>query len=106
MGQVVSWASRLSFTLPIPPLSTKPDQLQANVCEGNLDTQHVTLHHLHHCCSPRCRLQTFFPSRSLSAALSKSESANSRFRRRFSSSSALSRMASETSSPPYFDFHL
>src|SRR5260370_25090600 len=69
-------------------------------------TQPVTLHYPNHCYSPRRRLQPFFPSRSLSAALSNNEPANSRFRRLFSSSSAFSRLASETSSPPYFDFHL
>jgi hypothetical protein len=35
-----------------------------------------------------------------------SDSVSSFFKRRFSSSSALSRFASETSSPPYFAFHL
>src|SRR5205085_4460987 len=59
-----------------------------------------------HCHSLRRRLQTFFPSRSLSAALSSIDSASSLFKRRFSSSSALRRRASETSRPPYLDFHL
>src|SRR5208282_4003837 len=55
---------------------------------------------------PRHRLQTFFPSRSLSAALSSIASASSFFSRRFSSSSDFNRRASDTSSPPYFAFHL
>jgi hypothetical protein len=42
----------------------------------------------------------------LSAALSNIASASSFFSRRFSSSSDFSRRASETSSPPYFAFHL
>jgi hypothetical protein len=42
----------------------------------------------------------------LSAALSNIDSASSFLSRRFSSSSDLRRRASETSSPPYFDFHL
>ena len=48
----------------------------------------------------------FFPKRSFSAALSSMESASSRFNRVFSSSSALSRLASETSKPPNLAFHL
>jgi hypothetical protein len=52
------------------------------------------------------RHHKFFPTRSLSAALSSIRSANSFFSRRFSSSGALSRRASETSSPPNFAFHL
>ncbi len=47
-----------------------------------------------------------FPSRSLSAALSSTDSANSVFSRRFSSSNALRRRVSETSRPPYFALHL
>jgi hypothetical protein len=39
-------------------------------------------------------------------ALSSIASANSFFSMAFSSSSAFSRRASDTSSPPYFDFHL
>src|ERR1700681_4896604 len=68
--------------------------------------QSVPLNQLAHRDSPRRRLQTFFPSRSLSAALSSIASANSFFSRRFSSSKDFSRRASETSSPPYFAFHL
>ena len=46
-----------------------------------------------------------FPSTSsLSAALSSSASARRRFSFAFSCSSARSRLASETSRPPYFDF--
>src|SRR5271154_543844 len=56
--------------------------------------------------SPHRRLQTFFPKMSLSAALSSSASASSCFSRRFLSSSPLSRLASATSIPPYFAFHL
>src|SRR5271155_6263056 len=55
---------------------------------------------------PYRRLQPFFPRMSLSAALSSIESANSFFSRRFSSSSAFSRFASDTSMPPYLAFHL
>src|SRR5579863_4085721 len=69
-------------------------------------TQPVALHYLPHRHSSRRRLQAFFPSRSLSAALSNIDSASSFFKRRFSSSNAFSRRASETSSPPYFAFHL
>ena len=47
-----------------------------------------------------------FPRRSFSATLSSMVSANSRFSRVFSSSSALSRLASETSIPPNLPFHL
>ena len=60
----------------------------------------VALRHFVHRQSLRRRLQTFFPSRSLSAALSSIDSASSRFKRRFSSSRALRRRASGTSSPP------
>src|ERR1700732_2009821 len=60
----------------------------------------------HHQGSSHCRLQTFFPKRSLSAALSSIASASSFFSRRFSSSSPLSRLASATSIPPYLAFHL
>ena len=48
----------------------------------------------------------FFPNRSFSAALSSIASAKRRFSRVFSSSSVLSRLASETSIPPNFAFHL
>src|SRR5580693_1556924 len=48
----------------------------------------------------------FFPSRSFSAALSSMASASIRFSRPFSPSSAFSRLASDTSSPPNFAFHL
>src|SRR5258707_3412136 len=57
--------------------------------------------------NPPCRRpQTFFPSRSFSAALSSIASASSFLSRRFSSSSDFSRRVSETSHPPYFAFHL
>src|ERR1700687_2070185 len=52
------------------------------------------------------RRQKFFPTRSFSAALSRTCSASSFFSRRFSSSSTLRRLASDTSSPPYLDFQL
>src|SRR5262249_47823442 len=48
----------------------------------------------------------FFPSRSFSAALSSMASASIRFKRPFSSSSARSRFASDTSRPPYLAFQL
>jgi hypothetical protein len=48
----------------------------------------------------------FFDATSLSMALSSIASARSFFSLAFSSSSAFSRLASETSSPPYFAFHL
>jgi hypothetical protein len=48
--------------------------------------------------------QTFFPSRSSSAALSSIASASSFLSRRFSSTSDFNRRASETSNPPYFAF--
>jgi len=48
----------------------------------------------------------FFPSRSFRATLSSIASASIRFSRAFSSSSALSRRASDTSSPPNLAFHL
>src|SRR6185437_433849 len=48
----------------------------------------------------------FFDSRSFSATLSSMASASSFFSLPFSSSSALSRRASDTSNPPYFAFHL
>jgi hypothetical protein len=54
---------------------------------------------------PRHRPQTFFPSRSFSAALSSIDSASSFFRGRFSSSNDFRRRASDTS-PPYLAFHL
>src|SRR6516164_7271173 len=56
--------------------------------------------------SPHRRLQPFFPRMSFSAALSSMASANSFFSCRFSSSRPLSRLASATSIPPYFAFHL
>ena len=48
----------------------------------------------------------FFAATSFNIALSSIASANSFFSRAFSSSSAFSRRASETSSPPYLAFHL
>jgi hypothetical protein len=48
----------------------------------------------------------FFEATSLSIALSSIASANSFFNLAFSSSSAFSRLASETSRPPYLAFHL
>ena len=48
----------------------------------------------------------FFERSSFSAALSSIDSARSFFSLRFSSSSAFSRLASETSSPPYLAFQL
>src|SRR3974390_2071921 len=48
----------------------------------------------------------FFVQISLSIALSSSASANSFFSLAFSSSSALRRLASDTSRPPYLAFHL
>src|SRR5262249_61958273 len=48
----------------------------------------------------------FFASRSFSAALSSIASAKSFFNLAFSLSSPLSRLASETSSPPYLAFQL
>src|SRR5215472_10395985 len=51
-----------------------------------------------------CGRHHFFPRRSFNAALSSMASARSRFSRVFSSSSVLSRLASETSMPPYLAF--
>jgi hypothetical protein len=48
----------------------------------------------------------FFPKRSFNAALSSMASASNRLSRVFSSSSVFSRLASETSIPPNFAFHL
>jgi hypothetical protein len=48
----------------------------------------------------------FFAATSFSMALSSIASASSFFSFAFSSSSAFSRLASETSSPPYLAFHL
>ena len=48
----------------------------------------------------------FFPKRSFSAVLSSMASARSRFSFVFSSSSVLSRLASDTSIPPNLAFHL
>ena len=47
-----------------------------------------------------------FSEQILEPALSSIASASSFFRRRFSSSSDFNRRASETSTPPYFAFHL
>jgi len=66
----------------------------------------VTLHHLLHGFSARRRLQPFFPSKSLSAALSSIDSASSFFSRRFPSSNLFRRRASETSRPPHLALHL
>src|SRR3954466_4825488 len=54
--------------------------------------------------APRGRRQNFFESRSFSATLSSIASAKSFFSFVFSSSSAFSRRASDTSMPPYFAF--
>ena len=59
-----------------------------------------------HGASPCSGRQKFFVNISLSVALSITCSARSFFSRRFSSSSVFRRFASDTSSPPYFDFHL
>ena len=48
----------------------------------------------------------FFPNKSFKATLSSMASASNRFSRVFSSSSVLSRLASETSIPPNLAFHL
>ncbi|MEY9389581.1 hypothetical protein ABIF65_007821 [Bradyrhizobium japonicum] len=48
----------------------------------------------------------FFPTRSFKAALSSMASAKRRFSRVFSSSRVFSRLASDTSIPPNFAFHL
>src|SRR5918998_1084530 len=55
---------------------------------------------------PCCRHHQFFASSPLSAWLSSRLSASSCFSRRFSSSSARSRLASETAIPPYLARHL
>src|SRR4029077_12945637 len=68
--------------------------------------QSVTLNNVVNCRMTRPRRQKFFPTRSLSAALSSICSANSFFSRRFSSSRARSLRASDTSRPPNFAFHL
>src|SRR4029077_14007900 len=68
--------------------------------------QSVTLNNVVNCRMTRPRRQKFFPTRSLSAALSSNCSANSFFSRRFSSSRARSLRASDTSRPPNFAFHL
>ncbi len=56
--------------------------------------------------APRDGRHHFFELMSFSMALSSIDSASSLFSFRFSSSRTFSRRASETSSPPYFDFHL
>src|SRR3954464_2377805 len=61
---------------------------------------------LHRCLSSCGGRHHFFPRRSFSAALSSTASASIRFSRPFSSSSAFSRLASDTSSPPNLAFHL
>jgi hypothetical protein len=59
------------------------------------------------CCQSLSRRpQPFFLRMSLSAALSSIDSANRFLSRRFSSSSALSRFASDASMTPYLAFHL
>ena len=68
--------------------------------------QSMTLNNGVNCCMTRPRRQKFFPTRSLSAALSSICSANSFFSRRFSSSRDFSLRASDTSNPPNFAFHL
>jgi len=84
-----------------PARAIKPDQPAcAHLTQPALLDQSSNRH------LPRHRLQTFFPSRSFSAALSSIASASSFFSRRFSSSSDFNRRASETSIPPYFTFHL
>jgi len=54
---------------------------------------------------PRGVSQSFFATTSFSARFSKERSAYICLRRRFSSSSARSRLTSEAYIPPYFDFH-
>src|SRR5205814_8648520 len=68
--------------------------------------QSVTLNNVVNCRMTRPRRQKFFPTRSLSAALSSICSATSFFSRRFSSSRARSLRASDTSRPPNFASHL
>src|SRR5919205_4598376 len=60
----------------------------------------------HHRLPPCRRRHQFFASSPFRAWLSSMVSARSCFRQRFSSSSALSRLASETAIPPYFARHL
>src|SRR5207244_5402459 len=61
-------------------------------------------HHERHILPQTYKLQPFFRITAFSASLSRLRSATMCFRRRFSSSTCLSRCASLTSRPPYFDF--
>lgn len=64
----------------------------------------VALHQRQGRTAPPPGRRQFFPSRSMSIVLSRTCLARSRFSREFSSSNCLSRRASDTSIPPYFDF--
>ena len=55
--------------------------------------------------APLSQSQSFFAITSFSARFSNDRSAYICLRRRFSSSSSRSRLMSEASMPPYFDFH-
>jgi hypothetical protein len=68
--------------------------------------QTMTLNNMANCRMTRPRRQKFFPTRSFNAALSSICSAKSFLSRRFSSSSARSRLASDASMPPNLAFHL
>src|SRR6202047_1651952 len=104
-GQLAQSLSKRPVIWPLA-LVAEGRTIHAYQSAGVSLTQPGALHHPAPRHSLRRRLQTFFPSRSLSAALSSIDSASSLFKRRFSSSSALRRRASQTSRPPYFDFHL
>src|SRR5690606_19320983 len=66
----------------------------------------VIPHRPQRCLSPLGQRRQFFPSRSFRTTLSSIVSASRRFSLAFSSSSAFSLAASDTSMPPYLDFSL
>src|SRR6056297_72630 len=66
----------------------------------------MILHRPQHCVPPLHRRRQGFPSKSFSTTLSSMVSASKRFNLAFSSSSCLSRLASDNSIPPYLDFSL
>src|SRR5690606_39622954 len=78
---------------------------QTHALTGPAQWSPMHLDQVPHCFSLLDRPYSFFAIRSFIAALSNASSAYMRLRRAFSASSSLTRLRSDASIPPYFDFH-
>src|SRR5690606_909172 len=97
---------QLSITLrpvqqrPVPGRAWQPYALT-----GPAQWSPMRLDQVPHCFALLHRPYSSFAIRSFIAALSSASSAYMRLRRAFSASSSLTRLRSDASIPPYFDFH-